>query len=224
MIAHKETQRPVGAHIVHSALLSDGLTAQTTAPSAAERCRAIRRLRPGSRIGHRHLRPSGYQGPVNHLYDSSNALHTSARPFGPTAPARRPAHEQYAAIGSRRALAQRLNEHTERKKSRVHRPTTPQVHRPTSELSEHPGHQHCISVIPARSQPLGSRAALLQRLANATHTPASAALPRDSPPSTTNPHAHAQNDDQDTTPAASTLLGSRRALAELLNRRRQHRP
>ena len=150
IIADKHAQPPLGAHIVHSSLLSNAYSAQSTMPTPDERRATFQRLRPGSRIGHRHLRPAGYQGPINHLYDSHRA-------FGPSARPRCAAHQPYVAIGNRRALAQRLNMNTK------------VARRTAAEQQPRAAAPAAISVTPRRSLPFGTRAAMLARLSAATH-------------------------------------------------------
>ena len=87
------------AHIVHTSLLYDDTSSSNGAQTSSVRRAAIQSLRPGTRIGARHLRPAGYQGPIRHLYDTI------------TRDPRRPrflAHEPHALIGTHAALLARL--------------------------------------------------------------------------------------------------------------------
>ena len=133
------------AHIVHTSLLYDK---ETGVPHGAQnstvRREAIQNLRPGSRIGARHLRPAGYQGPIRHLYDTITRDRSRPRFL---------AHDPHTSIRSHAELRARLQ--LQPRRDRVFGDSATAANRPRPGWVE-----RAVSIVPRRSAPLGSFANL----------------------------------------------------------------
>jgi hypothetical protein len=143
------------AHIVHTSLLYDDTSSSNGAQTSSVRRAAIQSLRPGTRIGARHLRPAGYQGPIRHLYDTV------------TRDPRRPrflAHEPHALIGTHAALLARLRV----RQSNSDRPLANGAYAAQKQPHQRP---EPATVLPRRSLPIASFANLRAVLGRAGQQP-----------------------------------------------------